>query len=845
MSNELTSTADLLRSQSTFDRYVASPVGQLLHSAAYSAIEAPTDAVLQLGAKAIGTEPAKLGLIPQPKQAEFGSADWYGQTAGSGIGMIVPFLAARQGARFLGRGALAAGENFAYTRASTLTLANSESLKLARPFLEMAATGVIAEGVLRPSDMSKDNFWQQRINNGTTGAVTFTALLGMNKVLKGVDANYISKNTPWAVNTFRHDVTRHVLAGGTAGLVSAETHALMSEGRHATGKELYQSAYTFGVLGGGFRSAGEIAGRAQGTRTVSDVISANENLQGVLKDSPQARQLLLDYGDARTAKPATVTGEAGSLRQAGDLVRTLAVAEAQAEVAAGKTWEQVKNEKVKENPADRTRVEGVFEAAKKDALPEKNWEQSRFAMIRERAFLNDLLNQNGPGERAPTLQQMVTEWNTRWSQKVDPAQELAARMSRTFNANDKDTDGKAEYQAQMKISAAKKAEVVLKNIDPTKHQLLVDIGSAEGPVPHALATATQGRTTAFAVELDPGSFLGMLKARRQSMESGDGSFQAIPVFADGVSLRLPRKSIDAFSSLSNIHELASYPPQYYGQFNTKNAGMALHNWAVSMRDGGRIVIKDFLRPPEQGTVYLVPKEVGTAANPALPTIEGKQIAQEYLGASDGMTPGERWVREFNGEIPWRGQDGPQTIKFQGRDLNIEWVTIDGVRAIKCDAKTAGELMTSSRYGMLEKRTQMEGVTQEQFMNFTVDGWTALLNGASPFGSRLRLIEQSRATKAGSDYVEHRLKFFDLLDSNRDPIDLTGANRNWHTTYEGAFGKAPGYGAGLVNWLGGPARTPIRPFSSVLGGNGLSGSSLSNPGNTIAGESELNNRKQRN
>lgn len=850
MNRELTRDPELLRTSSGLETFVSSPVGQVLHSAAYSAVEAPVDAVLQLGSKTVGSsaEPPKLGLISQPKPAEFGSAAWYAQTAGSGIGMIAPFLVARQGVRLIGRGLLATGEQFACTKAATLTISNSESTKLLRPYAEAAVTGMIAEGMLRPSDMQKGDFWEQRFNNGATGAVTFTTLLGANRLLKGVDANLISKNAPWAVNTFKHDAARHVLAGAGAGLVGAEMHALLSEGRLASGKELYQSAYTFALLGGSFRGGTELLGRAQGTRTVSDVVSADKDLQGVLKNSPQARTLLLDYGDARVAKPGTPQGEAGTLHQAGDLMRALALVEAKGEIAAGKSWDEVKNEKLRENPADKARIESLYEGAK-DALPERNWEQLRFAMIRERAFLNDLLNQKSLTDRAPTLQEMVKDWNTRWAKNVDPAQELAAKMSRTFNANDKDEAGKIEYQTQMKLSADKKTAAVMANLKGTSHRLLVDIGSAEGHVPHAISVHTQGKVTAFAVELDPGSFRTMIEARRQSMASGDGSFQAIPIFADGVSLRLPKNSIDAFTSLSNIHELASYPMQFYGQFNNKNAQMALHNWAIALRSrsgpnevavaAGKIVVKDFLTPPEQGTVYLVPRKVGTPENPAVKAIENQEIAKEYQGNADGMTPGERWVREFTGEIEWRGKDGPETIKFQGKNLNIEWVTLDGnVRAIKCDAKTAAELLASSRYGMLEKRSQMEGVTQEQFMNFTADGWRGLMNAASPLGSQLRLVRRSQTTKAGSDYVEHRIKFFELRDSKGNPIDLSEPNKDWHTTYTGAFRKMPGVGNGAVRWFGGPTAVPVRPFF----GAGL-GDSIGSASAVLAGDPQQGLRKQ--
>lgn len=546
--------AELLSTQTRTERFFKENlVGQALHSAAYAAVETPSNAIAQLAGR---EQP--LGLISAPQQAEFGTTKWYAQTAGSAVGMAVPFLAAAGTTKLAGRGLMSAGESFAFSRSATITVGHSQAFKAATPFLHAASTGAVAEGILRPTDPTKGDAATQRLGNAFVGAATFTTLVAGNKLLKGVDAKYVSPNSPWAVNTWKHDVLRHTLAGGGAGLVNAELHALVSDGRHATGKELYQSAYTFALLGGSFRAGGELYGRANGTRSVSDVVSQDRALQDVMRGSEQAKNLLIDYGDARVAKPTKLGGgapEPSAFSRAGDLASVMAMAEARANVAPGKRWEDVMKEKIAGEPEGAARIRAAY-ADFAGKLPETNWEQARYGLVRERAFLNDLLNQHG---NVPELSQLSKNWNSRWAAKIDPAQELAARMSRTFNANDQDAAGKEQYQHQMRTTADAKTGVVAEHVDPQKYQTVVDIGAAEGQVPNNLALRSDGRTTAFAVDLDPGSILKMLEARRQSMASGDNSFLAIPVFADGVGLKLPSRSINAFSSLSNIHELVSYP----------------------------------------------------------------------------------------------------------------------------------------------------------------------------------------------------------------------------------------------------------------------------------------------
>ncbi len=305
MDTSLSVHRDLLCTESRFEKLPSeSLIAQLFHAAAYSAIEAPASALIQVAG---GKE---LGLIPPLAPAEFNSPTWYAHAAGSAIGMIAPFLVARGATRFLGGTMAHVAERNTLSRGTALSLTRSSAMKLMAPYLQSAATGAIAEGLLRPADPEKGNFWNQRINNGLVGAATLASLTAGNRLLKGVDAAYVSPNNPWAVNSWKHDTIRHVLSGAGAGAIGADLHALISEGNFATGKDRWQSAYTMALLGGGLRLTSEAVGRASGTRTISDIVSADQAGHEAMRSSPQARSLLLQHGDVRVSAASMGVGGA-------------------------------------------------------------------------------------------------------------------------------------------------------------------------------------------------------------------------------------------------------------------------------------------------------------------------------------------------------------------------------------------------------------------------------------------------------------------------------------------------------------------------------------------------------
>lgn len=821
----------------TLDRFLPEGVvSDAVRSALYSGVESPVNAVGQLWNNTAGNYVGKvgeLGLVSAPTEADFGSARWHAQTIGGAAGMVAPFLIARGGVR----GAVGASKGMTSRivgSARTFELTTSQSAKLLAPVLEAGTTGAVFEGVFRPVDPKEGDFWSVRARNAGVGFGTFSVLGGTSQGLKALDRVAFA-SSPWKINTFKHDVARQLIAGGTAGLADAQFRSIASGKGLAQTNDLVKSAYTFALLGGLTRTAGEVGARAQGKLGVSDVVARDRGLQEVMKGSEQARMLLSDFGEVRVKTAEFKGTEASKVTRAAGLVEKMAAREAQAALAPGETWDNVAKKKIAEakakNPSEAAESEAnlkrIHAEAKEQGLPDQNWEQNRHAMIRERAFLNDVQNTLGQGKefKAPT-EALEKAWWDRWSQKVDPGQELTARMSESFNANHSEPSSAIKYNQSMRDTGPAKAKVVDQHLPKDKHVTMVDIGAADGFVPDALTQANP-RVTAFALDLDPHSFLGMLaksRAYRGAVEGGpqpDMPFRPIPIFADGVLPKLPVKAVDAFTSLSNVHELISYPQTHYGPFQHNNARMAINQWARSLRDGGTIVVKDFMMPDLGNAKTVVLKFKDLTGTKPQAKFEGEPVAPEYLSGRAGKL----WFEEFIGEKPWRavekgtepvnGEPAFETVKFKGRNLRYRWLE-DG-SGIECDLATAGEILVSSRYGMLETRNEMRGVADEQFMNLSRDGYTAFFRSASPLGYRLSRIGEP-TSKAGPDYVEHRQQYFEMYA--RDPVtgqlkavDLSHQNTGLHVTYQGAFTKAPLPLSRLLNIGTGPLESA--PFYSPL------------------------------
>ncbi len=824
------------KNDALLDKYLPEGVvTDAVRSALYQGIESPVNAVGQIWNNTAGTavgEVGPLGMISAPTEAEFGTARWHAQTIGGAAGMVAPFLIARGGVKGM-TGAAKGMSARIIGSASTFELTSGQGVRVLAPMLEAGATGAVFEGVFRPVEPKEGNFWEAKARNAGVGFATFSVLGGTSQGLKALD-RIAYANSPWMINTFRHDVARQLAAGGAAGLADANFRSLAAGHGLAQPNDAVKSAYTFALLGGLTRTAGEVTARTQGKLGVSDVVANDRALQDVMKNSNQAHMLLSDFGEVRV-KTADFKGtEQNAVNRASGLIQKLASHEAASALAPGEKWDAVARKKIaeakKNNPTKASELEANLKQVHKEAtdggLPDKNWEQNRYAMIRERAFINDVLNNQGKMKNTNGVDGMERAWYQRWSHSVEPGQELQAKLSQSFNANHSEPASAEKYNKSMMESGPQKADVVDRHLPKDQHVTMVDIGAADGFVPDAL-TQKNPNVTAFALDLDPHSFLGMLaKSRtyRGSLDGGpqpDHTFRPIPIFADGVMPKLPVKAVDAFTSLSNVHELISYPQQYYGPFNPSNARMAISQWARALKDGGKIVVKDFMMPEVKGTDTVVLKFKDLTGSKPLTTLEGEPLAPEYLSGQAGKL----WFEEFTGQKQWRanehhaGESGePQfeTVKFKGKNLRYRWLP-DG-SGIECDLATAGEILVSSRYGMLETRNEMRGVADEQFMNLTRDGYSAFFRSASPVGYRLNRIGDA-TSKAGQDYIQHRQQYFEMYA--KDPatgqltrVDLSENNPGMHVTYQGAFVKAPVPVSKLLNLATGPLeRSPL--FSPLL------------------------------
>lgn len=209
---------------------------EALHSAVYSAVQAPLKGVAQIVDKTFSTNtlPA-VEFMDAPKNAEFLSAKWHAQQLGNAAGMVAPFLALHKGVGKVS--ALALGK--VETDMATQTLSR-------RVIGEAAVTGALYEGVFKPVNDLDGNFLAARAKNALVGGATFATLAASIGGIK----NLAHAETGVTGKILRSDLGASVLAGIPAGLVSAEANSVLSGKGHATAGELAESAYSFAFAGG-------------------------------------------------------------------------------------------------------------------------------------------------------------------------------------------------------------------------------------------------------------------------------------------------------------------------------------------------------------------------------------------------------------------------------------------------------------------------------------------------------------------------------------------------------------------------------------------------------------------
>ena len=819
MGNPKPEQGSLIDDATSFVKSVPSLGIDFLRSIGYSAVQAPVEGLTQLTNKIAGKELIpKVHIVDAPSRAEFGTVNWHVQQIGGAIGLVVPFGIMNKGVKGVG-GLLGRGVRFAGLGAEL----SEPGARAGLSIMEMGATGAAFEGLLRPVQADDGDFWSARGRNALAGAATFSTLQAASMGLKGVSSWRYANESPWLINATGPDLTRHVLAGGMAGMVDAEARSLLAGKGNADLKSLGQSAYGFMWVGGALRGSQFAIDSAKGRSTLADIVAKDSNLQAAVMDSPTAKGLLAALGDVRVERTlgeiahgkgvsvdeSFLTGEQtikindALFRKADPLLRTQLLVEGMAGVEAARTmplsWRHAFGESA---------YAGMMTArAKTSAAREINFikeqevargeqfaKQARGRAVSHWAEASEL---NGIGGK------YRAEHNARfgsWVAKASSIPLLRGLIGRPDNTNldnqhllslaefdqkMSDPNAREQYKVDMGPSAESQRTTsdtvrergpasLLKNekldriIDliPENAQLIVDMGAGGGQFTQAIKAH---RPNAEVVALDlSGTMVGDLKNTR-AQSPVDFRIQ----HGDAMRPDFPSHSVDVITGNSHTHEVLSYPDVGRGHYRPEHLTEMFSNYAEMLRPGGRLLIQDFIVP-----------KYGAYAGPfriVFKTAEGRQFFQDFVGELSGQgthnLPHVKPVPEYASVA--RSADAPQ----------------GGIESSPADT---GEFLISSTYGMRMKkygwpenvRGEYDGVLQEQFANLTSDGMANMVKQTAPQGYRMDILRQN--TYTSPDYIEHWGKHFEVQvqkpDGSWSPI--TDMN-NFHTRIVLGAEKAPG------------------------------------------------------
>lgn len=208
------------------------------YSAVYTGVQSPAIGLSQLVSKDLAKS---VEVIPPPTPADFGTAKWHAQVVGDAAGMLLPFLATRGAMKQAGMSLVAKEE--AMVAAGRLARVSNSAV-----IADSALTGFVYDFTTRPVNMEKDNFWTDRAKNGLSGAMTFGVMGATSTGLRSSSREMV-KNLSTAQKAV-YNASIGAVSGVPAGLVSAESTAMLNEGRFATNKELVEGAYGMSVAGG-------------------------------------------------------------------------------------------------------------------------------------------------------------------------------------------------------------------------------------------------------------------------------------------------------------------------------------------------------------------------------------------------------------------------------------------------------------------------------------------------------------------------------------------------------------------------------------------------------------------
>ncbi len=233
-------------------------------SAFKAGIEDPYNGLQQL--INVGSEQAGLGnILPEMKiskeqqNVQFGSSDWYAQTIGSGLGMVLPFILAERG---VGKFATA-------QRLSKLEALGGVAAKV-EPLIKPALSGAAYGFIFTPSE-GTDSFFQQRSVNAAVGALTFTT---QRVATQGLMGRLSAAGLTLTEATFQKSISGHLtrigsnaFGGSIAGVVNAESNSLLSGNGLASREQVLQGAAAFAVTGGALDLARIGSGALKGKTT--------------------------------------------------------------------------------------------------------------------------------------------------------------------------------------------------------------------------------------------------------------------------------------------------------------------------------------------------------------------------------------------------------------------------------------------------------------------------------------------------------------------------------------------------------------------------------------------------
>ena len=202
---------------------------------AYSGLQSPVAGVAQIADKLLNTHlETATKVLTSPNAQKFGTANWYAQQVGQGLGIGFDFLVANKTIGSL---------------KSCLDIETAQSLTLAKSSIigQSALAGAILEGVFTPSNPN-DNLLATRLKQAVSGATTFAAMsstsIGLNTLSHSLDLGNDLANK--AINS---NLLNGFLSGIPGGLTSANASSLLNGQGLASFKSDFQSVTAYSVAG--------------------------------------------------------------------------------------------------------------------------------------------------------------------------------------------------------------------------------------------------------------------------------------------------------------------------------------------------------------------------------------------------------------------------------------------------------------------------------------------------------------------------------------------------------------------------------------------------------------------